>query len=60
MLGAALTPYMITIMIWVQIIYAVIIGDPILWYSWLIVLVCSIGSIVHITYKFFYSRDDSL
>lgn len=52
MLGAALTPVIVTIVMWVNIFYSIAAGDPISSWDWVIVSLSSIGSCGYIAYSF--------
>ncbi len=51
MIGAALSPVIVMLVMWINVIYALTVGDVIFWWEWLIISIYTIAVIGFITYK---------
>ncbi len=50
---SALTPLLWTLIMWVYIAIAFVIGSKVQWYDWLIVVTYTIFSVCYMSYKWF-------
>ena len=51
MLGAALSPVIVTIVMWIGVLYSLAVGDPISVLDWVPVSLFSIGSCGYVAYN---------
>lgn len=57
MLGTALSPYLVAIIMCIQVIYALIVGEVIVWWEWLIFIVWVSGALTHLIYLVFIQQE---
>ena len=49
MLVAALSPYILIVLLWINAILSLMKGEPILWFEWLFLTGLTVGAIWHFT-----------
>lgn len=57
MIGAALTLPLWTIVGWGYIGYALLFNEPIYWYDWSIIGVCTLGSLIYVGSRCYESKN---
>jgi len=53
MLGAALTPLIVTLVMWINVIYELLLGNVLLWWEWTIIVTWTIGTISYLIHRTF-------